>query len=469
MLTIKVKGISKLTDTLTEEDGQFHCEGVLYKPSVIEELRGMDKLVIKDFYYYSDKYAIGIEKANGVTTYISPKWVEEITDGTTTLKTLKTTAKKMSGYVEFKTGYLYKEADMTIVKKDTLPLCDCGTFIHDDKELLALGICSKCYVAKHFNVRNYSYKPKPKFTGTQIASNNGNEVWYGVELEYGLNDKLAISKLVAKHNIYLKSDASINGGSEGGAEMVTHPYSFSGLMSGNSWVDELDTIDCNDSNNNGCHIHVGRTAWVDDKHFALTYFLMYELATLGLLEQIGDRPFNNYCELNTPIERIHQVKKEKVAGMSKARGLWCNENNDATVEFRFFNGTNDPKQLKRYVQLLEGVIKYTKFHTKTVTTQGLFAYIRKHATKYAELNEFTSSWDITNKTVTYTEPRRKDVDFSKLTILEIPFIAVLETHDGEVHDSVTGAYVDGTTLYYRNNNSSKSVRLNAVKKVTLEV
>lgn len=469
MIKIVLLNEPQIQGTLEEEENELHCDGVRYVESVINELRGMAVLYIKDFFTYGNKYAIGIEKENGVVTYISPRWVDIMTDGVKTDMALSSEGKKHGNYLEYREGYVIDVEQMSIHKKTDLNLCGCGAVIGNDTVLREACLCADCYTQEHFYVNNYSFKPTPEFTGPQIASNAGNEVWYGLELEYGLHSKLGITKLVKQHKLYLKSDSSIATASAGGAEMVSHPHSFTALMAEDSFVNKVDTIDCNESDRNGCHIHVGRTAWVDDKHFALTYFLMYELATMGVLEKIGGRNFTNYCNLEQPTERIHQMKKEKQEGLSKTRTLWCNENNDATVEFRFFKSTNNVKQLKRYIQLLESVIKYTKFHKKTVSTSGLIAYIRKYSRKYAELSEFLGTITIDDRTVTYTEPQSKTLDIRALTILEIPYISSITMRSGNVYSNIRGAQVDRGMIHFSSDGRHESVAIELIDTLTIEV
>jgi len=469
MIKVTLLGNGKVQDTLETEDNEQHCDGVRHVKTVLDELRGYNELFIDSFYHYGDKYAIGIKKENGVVTYISPKWVSVMgVPNGETYNNLTSSCKQFGTYIEFKRGYVINEVDMTITEKASLPICDCGAIISDDPRLKALRKCEACYVDTHFDVHNYSFKPTPEFTGEQIASNAGNEVWYGLELEYGLNSKLGLCKVVEQHKVYLKSDSSIRTGTAGGAEMVTHPHSFTELMSDRSFINKLPDIDCNENERNGCHIHVGRTAWVDDKHFALTYFLMYELATMGVLEKIGGRRFTNYCELHEPTERIHQVKKDKVPH-SKQRSLWLNENNDATVEFRFFAGTNKADQVKRYIQLLEAVIKYTKFHKKTVTTAGLVAYINKHEAKYPQLVSFINTLTISDRTVTYTEPRQKVVEFGRLSILETTFISRVKLKNGTEYNDVHNSRVEGNKLYFVSGGNGYEFRFSEVDEVTVEV
>ncbi len=177
-------------------------------------------------------------------------------------------------------------------------------------------------------------------------------------------------------------------------------------MSKDSWVNSIDKIDCNTSTDNGCHIHVSRTAFIDDKHYALTYHLLHSMAKGGILEEIGGREFTDYCNLDTVPPKIHKHTKTKKEEGS--RSMWCNETVENTVEFRFFLTTNDPKQLKRYIQLLDSTIKYTRYHKKTVSFKGLVKYIKKYTSKYKELSKFLEGkTDVEIQSVIFKLPKTK--------------------------------------------------------------
>lgn len=477
MLKCKVKIKSAINKTVAkvEEDGQnkLHTEGVLYVDTILDELRKMEFVEIVSTYVYGNLYAFGVKKADGGTTFISPKWVKDVTDGTLTIAEPTNDIPTNSTYITQGKVLLHKD-NITLVHTDDLKLCTCcGSPIEEDTVLNKAKLCKRCYVDRHFDVKSYSHKPKPIFVGEQLENDADTPVWYGVELEYGLNSKLSICKAIAEHNIYLKSDNSIESGTEGRAEMVTHPYSFKHLMGEDSWINNIDSIDANSSIKNGCHIHVSRTAWKDNKHFALTYYLMYEMgakngAEKSMLEILGGRTFTNYCKRDRPSDKIHKITKD---GAKSNGRIWLNESNEKTIEFRFFGGTNKAVEMKRYVQLLEAVIKYTKYHSKRVTITGLGKYIEKHKVKYKELHKF---WEANNfqaeATIVYKAPVRKSYLASNVKYSVIMDTVLIEMQNGTVYDNVTGIHVDGSTLYFRKaNRDSMSVQFDDVKRVEVEV
>jgi hypothetical protein len=243
-------------------------------------------------------------------------------------------------YIKVNTNILGVE-DLKIYKKGELDVCSCGNVLDVEE----FDKCSNCLVKDNYYIRNYSYKPTPEFQGKQSRQDKDNPIWYGIELEYGIHNKLPIAKLVEKGAIYLKSDTSILRGVEGGCEVVTHPYSFTELMKKDNWISMLPELNVVEhSSDNGCHIHVSKTAWLDDKHYALTYHLLFRLAEQGVLEKLGGREFTSYCRLaRKQLQHITKYSKSKSSNEGD-RSVWCNENNVNTVEFRFFSSTKDPKQ-----------------------------------------------------------------------------------------------------------------------------
>lgn len=479
MLTVKLRDLDKVKAKLVEveEDGKKlkHTDGVLFKASIYGELAGMSTIVVKEVNVYGDNFAFGVVKPNGAITYINPKWVTDLTDGTLTVKAISNKVSEATRtFMDVNASTFLNKDTLALIKKDSVKVCVCcGAPIENDADLRAAKLCRRCYIDKNFKVHNYSFKPAPDFTGAQLAVDVDNPIWFGVELEYGIHSKMSLLKATKGQKLYFKADTSIKNGDEGGVEVVTHPHSFSNLMGDDSWVNKIGGINCNSSTSNGCHIHVGRTAWATDKHYALTHFLMFEMGNLNvgdrsMLEHIGGRKFTGYCDILQPTEKIHQVKKDGIKNGS--RSVWLNENNAATIEFRFFGGTNDPKQVKRYVQLLEAVIKYTKHHAKTVSVNGLVAYVKKYKVKYAELFAFLEANNFNvNATVTYTQPKKRDYSINKLPITAVADIISMTVRGAtDPITDVSKAYVDGAHIYYSKNNRGHSIKIALIISVTTE-
>jgi len=228
--------------------------------------------------------------------------------------------------------------------------------------------------------------------------------------------------------VYLKEDSSIQGDGHR-VEIVSHPHSFNELMKKDSWLDTISTLPTNNHEENGCHVHISRTAFEDDKHYGLFYFLIHSIE--GIATKVGGRSLTGYCKMR-PSGRIHN-KANKRGDSGGDRSIFLNERGSQTVEARFFKGTTKTNELKSYVQLLESLIKYTRYHSKRVTIKGWFQYISQKSTKYKELLERVG--DVTTHSeydviVTYKTPKRVRRGINKLTIVEMDCIIGIKLKDG---------------------------------------
>ena len=286
----------------------------------------------------------------------------------------------------------------------------CGT---KTKELHK-GMCKSCFCETHNKKNSYSYKPNPRFIGEQLTGDKGNPVWYGIELEMSVADRLSLAYFKANHSpdesvLYFKSDSSIYCGSdiEDTVEVVTHPHSFKELMSA-SWVDNLPSIkfskDKEQYTKNGCHVHISNTAFKDNAHYAKWYFFFYSLAN-GFLQGLAGRTCTQYCK-NIKYGRLSskELKREE-----NDRAVIINENNEKTREVRVFATTNDPITLRRYIQLIEGTLKYSKYAKETLNWDDFYGYITKYSDKYNYLVEYING-------ASFTKPKTLKVNLSKFKV-----------------------------------------------------
>jgi flagellar biosynthesis protein FlhG len=283
MLKAYFKPVEKLTDYLEDYEGTLHTKGVMFVEDRLKECEGNEVVGVQ--WYRGNMYGIGVKKDDGGVSYFHPSWFKYIRDTNNNRLIFKPkVAYKRDSRFLVNSNVVLDVTNVALIKKEDLQLCECGTVLDtDDTEL-----CSSCLIEHFYAVKTYNYKPYPKFKGEQIKADKENPIWYGIELEVGVNKRHTVAKLVKDSNegLYLKSDSSIAVGSEGSVEIVSHPYSFTALMDKDSWVSKIDKLDVNhEPQQNGCHIHVSRTAFVDDNHYALLYHLMYELGDIGLANQ----------------------------------------------------------------------------------------------------------------------------------------------------------------------------------------
>ena len=218
-------------------------------------------------------------------------------------------------------------------------------------------------------------------------------------------------------------------------------------MKSTSFLHSLSNINVENSSttreHNGCHVHISRTAFVDDKHYAKWYFLIHQLKDIN--EYIGGRKLTGYCKFS-PTGKIH-TKENKT--MSNDRSLMVNETNLHTVECRFFSGTSNVNSVKVYVQYLESLIKYTKYAGDTVSTADWLEYVKRKAKKYELLIAKMDACTLpTDQSVEYRMPVKSMAQWNKLTVGQVADIAKIKIDgvwESFIDCAIYGRELQGTT------------------------
>lgn len=437
MIELEVKVKKGIKSTLSElpavdeEGNEYTFKGTEYIPFTDEVTTYLNKTITVNVDYNSPDDELDPLPTDGVvfaptdsdTVLLHYKWVKSI-NGEPLIDTIDAS----NPAIQLTNNLFLIKSTSELKHKDDLEICTiCGAV----NEELDDGMCSKCVTEKYFKVHNYSHKPDFKFTGNQVGKyNKDNPIWYGIELEYGLQAKDKMVNLLRSSNdtLFLKSDSTISGGNHQ-AEMVSHPCSFDYLKSEDSWVNSIDTLDAVDKpENNGCHIHISRTAFSDDKHYAKFKYLVH--SNLPLLEAIGGRKLTNYCKPFAPKNKVHSTKKNSRSG---DKSVVCNECNRDTIELRFMASSNEVDQVFRYIEYLDSMIKYTAYHTKKATYKGYAKYVNKYKSKYESILNFINGTeiDLTGE-ITYTTPKVKVVNLNDIKasdILHITHLKIIEEDD----------------------------------------
>ena len=453
MITLTLKSIEKINSTLEDWEGTLHSDGVVFNNNII----GGSNIECIKVLVDSDRYAF--ETHNGM--YIASQWISKINN--ITLK--KDTKLVGDKYIILKDMYLDINT-LTFTPASEMLICDCCGDVSEHTTPNDGKLCSKCLVDKFYDIKSYSYKPTPTFFGKQIKADVDNPIHYGIELEYGFNSRTNMALLMMEHSkeVYLKSDSSIRGG-EYKAELVTHPMSFEYLMSDAKWLDKLSSIEAiPNTDYNGCHVHISRSAFVDDKHYSLFYFMMHNM--YDVLQYVGGRKFTDYCKPRAS-GKVFNKTKGNTSNANGDRAVMLNENNQATIEARFFASTDKAEDIKMYVQLLESVIKYTKYKT-TVTVTGWVKYVQKYSIKYNFLNiklgGVQKEWLDGN--VTYKAPRMVTKDFSKVMASKLICISTIIMKDGTKYSDISNIRLDNGNsfikVHHDGGNSSKELSWNEI-------
>lgn len=413
----------------TTEDGTKGLDGVAF-----------DYAILKDNDFYTDTVTvIGANKMenniaallinnNRGSIYIHPSWVKSF-NGEVISNELK---KVDDNKIKVTDTYIVNTNTGDLIDSNTLPLCTKCNAITTNK-YKGIHMCKSC-IEDLTTAKAYNYKPSFKFIGKQIKADKDNNVWYGVEIEVSTDkEKLKEFTFINRDSVYLKSDSTIQGSGHN-VEIVTHPHSFSELMSKtkSSWVNTIDNLPTNDSDANGMHIHISRTAFVDDRHYSLFYFLLYRMNKIAT--KVGGRELTDYCKL-IPSGKVHTKEKDNTKTPS-GRTVFLNESNKDTVEARFFKGTTNSEDIRANIQLLESIIKYTKYHSRTVSVDGWFQYITKKSKKYKELLKKVGDIDSKDKEieVIYTQPKYRTILIDAITIKDLHNLVQVQLIGGDILD-----------------------------------
>lgn len=381
--TIKLKAdISNLLDVVEIEGVTKKLTELVSCAADVEPLLGKTmeaEISISDQF----KALVGSVSINATQiAYIHPSWIDTIDGKKCDIGTMFIT----KANVKINPDYILNTTDGTFVALADLEVCaECGELL----DVEGCHLCSTCLEETHFKVLNYSHVPEYQFFGEQKGKLAKEcPAWYGLELEYGLPRKRQMAKLIYDSDekggnkaIYLKSDSSISGG-EYRAEMVTHPMSYDYIMNA-KWVDQLATLDAaNCPDTNGCHIHISRTAFKTDKAFNKFKYLLLE--NTKALETVAGRTENPYAQFRAS-DSPRMSTKDKVIDVKRAA---INQAHTHTIECRFFASSDKPEQVKRYIQFLDSMIKYTAYHTNTASYEEYIKYVNKYKEKYSIIYDF---------------------------------------------------------------------------------
>ena len=425
---IKLKTKAKIAKLCYEtEDGTLGEDGIEFNGEVLTSNKffkpnGVRLMYSIEYNTDRDRYYV-IENAVGAKVAIHFDWIDSV-DGFL----IDRKNEISNDLTQLNSKYTINLVTTELTDISTLPQCECGAVgiidMEDGKYLCRT--CTEELVQPH----SYSYKPEFNFIGSQLSNDVETPTWYGIEIEVSTN-KEALGKFLYKNknkkSVYLKEDSSIQGDGFR-TEIVSMPHSFSSLMSKDSWLNDVSSVPTNDSDSNGVHVHISRTAFKDDKHYSLFYFLIHQMEAIAT--KVGGRKLTSYCKM-LPTGRVHSKKNTTTDG--EGRSLFLNEQNDKTVEARFFKGTTNTNNLKAYVQFLESMIKYTKYHSKRVTVKGWFAYFTKKSSKYSELIALINTLEGvegSEAVVTYKEPKRHLKELRWLPIGSLYNIVEIKTSDG---------------------------------------
>lgn len=209
------------------------------------------------------------------------------------------------------------------------------------------------FTYKSNNYKDYFFKPTPACR--KLKSQDKNNIYLGVQLQIGGG---ASSEIVnrfcnshAGNIFYFKRDGSIE---LYGCEIVTHPCTLQYHMNENSgWKQIFNDFvqhgfSSGESTNTGLHIHVNRSILNNDQIKKIDLFVNYYK---DFFEKLARRNQSHYAQYN--LKTLRQWGHTTTSRYSSV-----NFENQHTIQFRIFNGTNKIQQLYSSLQLVHATILF---------------------------------------------------------------------------------------------------------------
>lgn len=226
--------------------------------------------------------------------------------------------------------------------------CDrCGTLLR------GYGSCDWC--ANPARVRNYSFKPDPRFHGT-------GPLFLGLELEivvpdYCHGDAVEVATDHLDGLGYLKRDSSIQ---PGGFELVTHPMSYRYALASFPWtlLDELDDLGCTTHAGVGLHVHASRAGFASPAHMFRWMKLLYRNES-QLTRLAGRR--SRYAPFDpTARAKVKDTAKNHVHALGLDRYQAINPHPRHTLELRIFSSSLEARRVQAALAFTAASIHYTR-------------------------------------------------------------------------------------------------------------
>ncbi|WP_232840203.1 MULTISPECIES: amidoligase family protein [Nocardia] len=223
----------------------------------------------------------------------------------------------------------------------------CGTLRRGGRE------CELCsYPAR---VRNYSFKPDPRFHGD-------GPLYLGLELEIVVPDHVHDTAVgVVTDRLgglgYVKRDSSIE---PGGFELVSHPMSYRYALDEFPWglLGELAELGCGTNAGVGLHVHASRAGFVSPAHVYRWMKLLYRNESqVTRLARRRSRyaPFDRVAR-----SRVKDTAKNHVAALGLDRYQAINPYPRHTLELRVFSSSLDVGRVQAALAFTAASIDYTR-------------------------------------------------------------------------------------------------------------
>lgn len=267
-------------------------------------------------------------------------------------------------------------------------------------------VCAKCRIRlRRENIKNYSYKPRPKF---KVGSSHDQfdtdkdikELLFGVELEVdkGNDDLECAGEIIqACEDVYCKHDGSLSCG----IEIVSHPATLEYHLNELGW-DRIAEIcrkfkfTSHEAKTCGLHVHIGRRqlgANDAERENTAGKMVLCMVRHWENMVKFSRRLSSqlNWAECNKP-DLTYASNEDELIGAAleteeDGRYQAVNLCNEATVEIRLFRGTLEVNTIKATLEMVSNFTLYCKEHTALEVMNSQWADIAYYK-NYPELYDY---------------------------------------------------------------------------------
>jgi len=283
-------------------------------------------------------------------------------------------------------------------RPSSAPCSVCGTSVNIEDAMSDNGsyMCHSCYRdVQRFKIRNYSYVPDPLIfykATTESDIQDSDLVFRGVEMEVEVHNenrgKQTTAKMFARavneilpNFIYMKSDASI----DGGFEIVTHPFTDAWRLENadklQQMFDLMEEYDLRAGNEHGViscgmHVHVSTGPIDPSILFKVSSFIYGNRSEVLLMaDRFNRRRVSRYCYFpdnltDTDFREMGSAKRNN----GKIEHHAALQYTPRTLEFRIFDGTATMHRFTKNMEFIAAVFEYAN-SVDTMTFAGFLEFI----------------------------------------------------------------------------------------------
>jgi hypothetical protein len=278
-----------------------------------------------------------------------------------------------------------------------------------------------------YNILSYSTNPCSLLKWPRQLPREHKPVLYGVELEVA-TDYSCQDLIDAQKELFFiaKQDGSISGAGRTKAELVTIPMSL--RQHKKDWAHwfrklEYTQFDCTTQTNNGQHVHIDKTAFLNKRHrdnfiwFFLnpcnkTFITEMSERTRMSMEQFSPLPY--YAPATTLI-KIYKKVYDYAASM---RGTINVNSRKPTIEVRLFRGIVSYASMLKNLEFVDAVFHFTQDKTYSeVTLKNFMTWLnalpvnrykvlRKYFSIMPKLNEHITASYVAQLVYSISDPQK---------------------------------------------------------------